>query len=86
MKREKTEKKETIFDHNVTPDELEMLCGSRSVNKEYVIREISQMQWYALIYCLYNIRGDEKTASSYAAKIPDTADKIFGLLNHDYYR
>lgn len=82
----KEEKKETIFDHNVTPDELEMLCGSRSVNEDYVIREISQMQWYALIYCLYNIRGEKEKASYYAAKIPDTTDKIFGLLNHDYYR
>ena len=81
----KEEKKETIFDHNVTPDELEKLCDSREVYEDDVIDALSQMQWYALIHCLYCIRGNYEKASLYASKIPDSADKIFGLLNHDFY-
>ena len=82
----KEEKKETIFDHNVTPDELRDLIGFRTVDKENLINTLSQTQWYAVLYSLYMLRGNKNKASFYASKIPDTADKIFGLLNHDFYR
>lgn len=45
--------------------------------------EFSQISNYAQIYELYYMRGDNDKAAEYAAKIPNSINKLFTLCNHD---
>ena len=76
------EKKETIFDHNVTEEEIIKLFGISGYTEEHFIND-SQGENYAHIYCLYLIRKDEGTAMRYFNLIPDSINKWFSLGNHD---
>lgn len=77
------EKIETIFDHNVTEDEIELLFGMTGYTEEYLQKK-PQDRNYAHIYCLYLIRKDEMTAMKYFNLIPDSINKYFSLGNHDF--
>lgn len=72
---------ETIFDHNVTKQEIKDLFGFEA-DKEFIMN-VSQEKQYRDIYRLYCIRGDTRTANKYARKLPNTIDKVFGLCNRD---
>ncbi|MBR6446228.1 MAG: hypothetical protein IKS94_07385 [Prevotella sp.] len=76
---------ETIFDHSPTKAELKDLIYFETPNIDELLNAgFSQNQWYSIIYSLYELRGDKETARKYLNKIPDTADKFFGLMNHDF--
>lgn len=77
------EKIETIFDHNVTEEEIEILFGMTGYPEEYLQKK-PQDRNYAHIYCLYLIRKDEMTAMKYFNLIPDSINKYFSLGNHDF--
>lgn len=77
------EKIETIFDHNVTEEEIIELFGISGFTKEDFLED-SQEDNYAHIYCLYLIRKDEITAMKYFHLIPDSINKYFSLGNHDF--
>ena len=49
------EKKETIFDHNVTEEEIIKLFGISGYTEEHFIND-SQGENYAHLYCLFLIR------------------------------
>lgn len=75
---------ETIFNHNITKSESRKLFGFDNYTPEEYCKGLSQLDCYRHIYCLYLIRGDKVKASKYAAKIPDSVEKVFGMLNHDF--
>ena len=83
---------ETIFEHNVTAQELYNLFGCKDMTKErYLgiiqrhanIKEEIQEKAYITLYHLYYWRGDVKKATEYAKKIPNRDWKYFTMLNHD---
>lgn len=72
-------KKETIFDHNVTDEEIKELCGFL-VDKDEFIAEYSQNVHYATIYRLLMMRG-EKDKKVYFDRLQNTLGKWFSLGN-----
>jgi hypothetical protein len=72
---------ETIFDHNVTEEELVLLLGSVPDKEEYINGK-SQESHYRTLYRLCLMRGDKAEAKKYFDKLPDTIDKYFSLGNH----
>ena len=77
---------ETIWNHNVTKEELKQIFGTDDCTLE-MLPSYNQIGHYGLIYLLYyHIRGDKKTAKIYANKIPNTFGKVFGLCYHDFIR
>ncbi|GBD39829.1 hypothetical protein HRbin37_02115 [bacterium HR37] len=77
------EKIETIFDHGVSEEELELLFMEKFSRQYYTDTHIKSNQELATIDIvkLYLLRGDRKTAEKYAKKLdPRTA---FSLLVHD---
>lgn len=77
------EKIETIFDHNVTEEEIEILFGMTGYTEEYLQKK-PQDRNYAHIYRLYLIRKEESIAMKYFDLIPDSINKYFSLGNHDF--
>ena len=78
---------ETIFDHNVTKEELKAVCGSADITKELLCSVLhSQRSHYNVIYRLYTYRGDKEKAKEYADKIPNDVRKVFGTCYHDFAR
>ncbi len=76
---------ETVFDHNITKEEMEAILGSPNYTRERLESVIkSQISHYGMIYSLYTFRGDHKKAGKYADMIPDSIHKIFGICNHDF--
>ena len=73
-------KKETIFDHNVTDEEIKDLCGYL-VDKDEFIAEDSQNAHYATIYRLLMMRGEKEKARVYFDMLPNTLGKWFSLGN-----
>lgn len=75
---------ETIFEHNLTEQEMIDIFGTTSVTKDMILGlGMTQTQHYAKIYRLYWNRGDREKAIEYAKKIPDSIWKIFEVCNHD---
>lgn len=60
---------ETIFDHNVTPDEVAAVLGTRMSRDEYLNLVTEADSEYALIYRLFLHRNDKATAEKYFGKI-----------------
>ena len=73
---------ETVFDHNITKDEIINLIGPLDWTPK-ALERLSQESNYGLIYRLYSYRGDADTAKKYLDLIPNTVHKIFSLCNHD---
>ena len=73
---------ETIFDHNLTPDEKKHLFGPVEFTpKDF--ENVPQDKNFGLIYKLYKRRGDIKKAKKYLDMIPNSNWKNFTLLNDD---
>ena len=70
---------ETIFDHNVTGLELELLNSfipSRVIrNKEKYVVNVNTDKSYADLYHLYVLRGENKIAEQYLKMIRDSEYK-----------
>lgn len=88
---------ETIFDHNITQDEIENFFGAHFRTKEEydlinstvvpgIIEPMTeydmQQDEYVGIYKLYKYRGDEAKAKEYYDKIDDMTYKL-GTLGHN---
>jgi len=67
-------KLETIFDHNLTEKELKTAAWGFS-KEEYLSEIKSQENHYTLIYDLYIMRGDKKTAEKYFNKLSEKRQK-----------
>lgn len=67
---------ETIFEHNVTKKELELLKGfnpiGRISSRESYLKEKSQDKSFADLYRLYVLRGDEMKAEEFLNRMNDT--------------
>jgi hypothetical protein len=70
---------ETIFEHNVTKKELELLKGFNPVgkisNRENYLKEKNEDRSLADLYRLYVLRGDDFKAEQFLNKIHDTRYK-----------
>ena len=78
---------ETIFDHNITPEEMRKVFGLTPEwwpRVKVLAMGFSQRDHYEMLYRLYRYRGDVDTAMKYADKIPDDIHKVFGLCYHDF--
>ena len=76
---------ETIFDHNVTREELDMLIGNPNMTIEkFLSLGLSRVQHYTAIYKLYLLRKDKEKANIYLDKIPDSLTKRYTICNHDF--
>ena len=76
---------ETIFDHNVTDDELERFGGREAFEKakRYGVDLLSDMDTnFYQIGILYAGRGDKKKANEYWSKIKDK--KLLSTLVQDF--
>lgn len=72
---------ETIFDHNVTGVELEVLNSfipSRAIRtREKYMVNVDTDKVNADLYYLYTLRGEQKVAELYLNKIKDPKYKYF---------
>ena len=73
---------ETVFDHNITKEEINDILGPLDWTPK-ALERLSQGSNYSIIYRLYSHRGDSKKAKEYLDLIPNTNHKIFSLCNHD---
>lgn len=74
---------ETIFDHNLTKEEMISVLGSDDWTRDD-FSDWSQINHYGLLYRLYTYRGEHAVAKKYADKIPNTERKVFGCCYHDF--
>ncbi len=75
---------ETIFDLNVTPEEIRCVTGFDLTKEEYLEEKDTQINYYIDIYYLYRIREDEENAKKYLDKIPDSFHKSFSISMFDF--
>lgn len=76
---------ETIFDHNVTKEEIGLLFGNPEISQEELLSfGLAKNQHYIGIYKLYMLRKEEDKAKEYLDKIPNTMTKRFTICNHDF--
>jgi hypothetical protein len=66
---------ETIFDHNITKDEIQALGMIRNTKEEY-IKDIGPETSNGDIFSLYILRGDYKRAGEYLSKIKDKSYRM----------
>ncbi|MBR6251570.1 MAG: hypothetical protein IKR17_10325 [Bacteroidales bacterium] len=74
---------ETVFEHNMTKEEMVAVMGFDDWVKED-FADWSQIDHYGLLYRLYTYRGDHETAKKFADLIPNTEHKMFGICYHDF--
>lgn len=72
---------ETIFDHNVTKEEIESLLGYIP-DKDVIIKKGTQDAHYMMIYRLFRMRGLLEEAKKYFKMVKNTDYKYFTLGNH----
>lgn len=63
------DKVETVFDHNVTDDELKAVTGAEFTKEQYLSVSLSQDSEYCALYRLFSLRNDTEKASIYFNKI-----------------
>jgi hypothetical protein len=72
---------ENIYNHNISINEIralsKMIPGRRIDNKYKYINSLSDDLYFADLFRLYLIRGDEGKAESYLNKIEDSTLKYF---------
>ena len=73
---------ETIFDHNVTDEEVVELLGAPTSKEQFISWNLTQIEHYGCIYRLCLMRGDHVKAQEYFDIIPNTEWKFFTLGNH----
>ena len=70
---------ETIFEHNVTKKELELLKGFNPVGKifsrEFYLKEKNEDSSLSDLYRLYLLRGDNLKAEEFLDRIHDSSYK-----------
>ena len=76
---------ETVFDHNITKEEMDAILGPLDWTHEDYVDEPPEFN-YELIYRLYSYREDYKTAQKYLDLIPNSIHKLFTICNHDFSR
>lgn len=85
------DKVETVFEHNLTKEEIIGLFVFEDTTRESYINTVKGMydteekmliNFNSNLYLLYRSRGDIKKAMEYADRIPDCDFKWFSLLNH----
>ena len=76
---------ETIFDHNITEEELEKTYITNANSKKEYLKMIdyNQDQSYLDLAHLYNLRNDKKTADKYDSMVSDGGKK---KENETYYK
>ena len=74
LPKEHITKLETIFDHNLTEEELKTAAWGFS-KEEYLSEIKSQENHYLKIYYLYLSRNDRKTAMEYFNKLSERSQK-----------
>lgn len=85
------DKVETVFEHNLTKEEIIGLFMFEDTTREDYIETVKRaynteeqmiMNFNCNLYMLYWGRGDKKKAMEYANRIPDCDFKWFSLMNH----
>lgn len=73
---------ETIFDHNVTPEEERELNGT--IPRETYLRIITQIDAYVDLAYLYHMRGKKRKAKQYIEKTKDCnlINSFWRTVNH----
>ena len=73
---------ETIFDHNVTPEEERELNGS--ISRETYLRIMTQIDAYVDLAYLYHMRGKKRKAKQYIEKTKDCnlINSFWRTVNH----
>lgn len=67
---------ETVFDYNIIPQEWEYIHGN--MPQESYFAYVSSVTAIADIVALFYLRGDEKRAEEYAAKLPMDIHMTYG--------
>ena len=61
---------ETVFDHNITPEEWNVIFG---INKELYLKIVDEDSAFYHLACLYHLRGAKKDViQDYLNRIPPT--------------
>lgn len=85
------EKVETIFEHNLTKEEVYGLLGLEDVTRDMYIKVVKntydndESRMWSIncsLYYLYYWRRDKVKAMEYADRLPDRDGKWFSVLNH----
>lgn len=84
------DKLETIFEHNITKEEIIGFFASEISRSEYIealkssykTDESIMYRANVALYNLYYWRGEKQKAMIYADRLPDCDHKWFTLMNH----
>ena len=85
------DKVETVFEHNLTKEEIIGLFVFEDTDRADYIATLKRCynsneevitSLNCSLYMLFWGRGDKKKAMEYANRIPDCDDKWFSLMNH----
>ena len=85
------DKVETVFEHNITKEEIYGLFGFEDMTRERYIRTLKRTRktddaiQYGInsrLYALYLSRGNKDKAMEYANRLPDCDHKWFAVMNH----
>lgn len=85
------DKIETVFEHNLTKDEIYGLFGFEDTTRNDYIEILKKTHktddtiMYGVnvsLYMLYMDRGNKQKAMEYADKLPDCEHKWFSVLNN----
>lgn len=74
---------ETIFDNNITDNEIDSIVGVH-ISRDRYESYVSQKKAFEDIYYLYIERGDSITAQRYLDKLPNDIHKFHQVLNVDF--
>ena len=74
---------ETIFDHNITQEEVEFITGFPDTTKEVYLGYRDKDGFVIDLYYLYRYRKDKKKAETYYNMIPESFDKAFSIGKYD---
>lgn len=74
---------ETIFDHNITKEEVDKIIGFPLTKEEYMSICGSQEECYTDIYYLYLLRNNVSKGKYYLDKIPNSVHKAFSISMFD---
>lgn len=85
------DKVETVFEHNITKEEIYGLFGFEDMTREDYIETVKRayntdeemmMNFNTNLYMLYRDRGNKNKAMEFADRLPDCEQKWFSIMNH----
>ncbi|MBO7316402.1 MAG: hypothetical protein J6U44_04490 [Paludibacteraceae bacterium] len=84
------DKVETVFEHNLTKEEIISLFYFEDTTRESYIETIKRysteeqmmISINCSLYYLFRARGNHKKAMEYADRLPECDAKYFSVLNH----